>query len=407
MISKTINKALLLIFILLFFSGNPLSTFLFGKYSSIIGIFLTLIVINKEFKIDRNFLRNYRIFFLIILIIVVCQYIVLHYISLLGIFNILTKILLGAFIIWYLRESFSFYLFKVLGTLSFISLICFISINLLGLSIPNIDLGTNNISYIIHTVSSSDAIDRNAGMFWEPGAFAGVLTLCLALNLNQLTYYWHNNKLSLLSIITSLLTTQSTTGFLVGFLILIFVFLKPKHFGISVIIIPIMITLGTYVYETNDFLKNKIEFQYEKSQTLKIGDFSNSRFGSLIFDWHYIQKHPIIGNGLDKQTRYSDHLYLFWGQEGDVIGSGNSISHYWASMGLIFIIGYFVLLWKACVDNGKIFALLVSLVVVFNLFGEQWFNYPLFLGLPFLIFQNKPGYNPISKKSSPSIKSYI
>lgn len=395
-------KSCFLMLTLLFFSGNPLATFLFGKFSAFVGLLIAVIIVNKDFKIERKFLQKYRLIFIGIFIIAICQYLILPYTSLLGIVNLLLKILLGGFIIWNLKENFPIYFFKVLGVLSFISLLFFLSFNLTGNIIPSIDLGRDNMSIVIYTFSLGDGLSRNSGMFWEPGAFAGILTLCLALNLNNLSNYWYTNKFFLISIIIALLSTQSTTGYLVGFIILIFIFLKPKHFGISLVLLPLLISIGTYIYQSNEFLKDKIESQFEKSQTQNVGEFSNSRFGSLVFDWHYIQKHPFIGNGLDKQTRYSDHQYLFIGEEGDAIASGNSLSHYWASMGLFFIIGYFVLIWKATVKKGKLFALLIIFVVFLNLMGEQWFNYPLYLGLPFFMcFQDlkiKPSFSNINSK---------
>jgi O-antigen ligase len=377
-------KSYSLVFLLLFFSGNPLATFLFGKFSAIAGLLITFIILNKDLKIERKFLQKYRLVLTGILFIAFLQYLTLPVVSILAIANLLLKILLGGFIFWHLKTQFPFLLFKVLGILSIISVALFFIINIFGYSLPHISTGLEVDSYIIYNLPNVH-LTRNSGMFWEPGAFAGILTLCLALNLNNLTVYWNKNKLSLISIIIALLTTQSTTGYLVGFLILVFVFLKPRHFGISLVLLPLLISGAFFVYETNEFLKEKITYQLEKSKSQEVGDFSNTRFGSIIFDWHYIQKHPFIGNGFDERTRYSDHRYLFVGAQGDVIGSGNSFSHYWASMGIFFIIGFFILLWKAVVPQGKLYALLILAVVILNLQGEQWFNFPLYLGLIFIV----------------------
>jgi hypothetical protein len=382
--SKSNYKAYLLILTLLFFSGNPLATFLFGKFSVLVGFLFIVIILNKDFKIERKFLQKFRLAILGILFITFSQYLILPMVSTLAIANLLFKLFLGGFIIWHLKELFPFLLFRVLGYLSIISIIFFVSVNYLGNSLPHIKIAPDVNSYLIYNLPIGH-LTRNSGMFWEPGAFAGILTLGLALNLNSLQYYWNKHKILLSSIILALISSQSTTGYLVSFLILIFVFLKPRHFGISLALMPLLISGAIYVYETNDFLKEKINSQFEKSKSQEVGDFSNTRFGSIIFDWHYIQKHPFIGNGFDERTRYSDHRYLFVGAHGDVIGSGNSFSHYWASMGIFFIIGFFILLWKAVVPQGKLYALLILAVVILNLQGEQWFNFPLYLGLIFMV----------------------
>jgi hypothetical protein len=387
------QKAYLLVFTLLFFSGNPLATFLFGKFSAIAGLLITVLILNEEIKIERKFLKKYQWILLGILIIALFQYLTLPIISFLAIINLLIKVLLGGIIINYLKDYFTYFFFKTLVFLSLISLVFYLVVNIFTVSLPYISLGPEVKSYIIYGTSFEGHMSKNAGMFWEPGAHAGILTLCLGLNLKNLNFYWKHYRSQLIIIIATLLTTQSTTGYLVGFLVLLFYFYKPKNFSISLLILPFLIGIGLYLYKSTEFLKEKIESQYEKSTYQEVGDFSNTRFGSLIFDWHYIEKHPLIGNGFDERIRYQDHLYLFRGAKGDVIGSGNGFSHYFASMGVFFIIGYFVLLWRASLENGKQFALLIIFIVLLNLQGEQWFNFPLYLGLPFLIFVQKKKEN--------------
>lgn len=234
---------------------------------------------------------------------------------------------------------------------------------------------------------------RNSGMFWEPGAFAGIITLVLALNFGRIQEILKLEKFKITIVTITLLTTQSTTGYIVFFIILLFYFFKPKYLVVSVISMPIIVSSFLYVFNTNDFLSEKFISQYQKAEYQEIGEFSNSRFGSLIFDWYYIQKHPFIGNGFDIRTRYEDHQYLFDASGKDVIGSGNSFSNYFASMGFFFIFGYFFLLWKSTVQNGRLFALLIFTVVLLNIQGEQWYNFPLYLGLPFLALTSKRNLN--------------
>lgn len=384
---KENTKAYLLVFILLFFSGNPLVSFWFGKYSAFVGLFLTILIIFPKLKIDKNFIKKYRIILLGIVSITFLQFLFLPFVSILAIVNLLMKILFGAIIINYLKDMFPYYFFRVVATLSLISLILFISINILGINLPSVSIGDGVNSYIVYGTSLFGYITKNGGMFWEPGAHAGVLTLCLGLNLPKLKEYWKKYKFQLIMIILALITSQSTTGYLVGFFILLFYYIKPKNILISLITSILLFSLGGYIYENTEFLKSKIESQFEKADEQSIGDFSNTRFGSLVFDWHYITKHPFVGNGFDNSTRYADHQYLFKGTEGDVVASGNGFSNYLACMGLFFILGYFILLWKSTVKNGFYFALLIMILVFLNLQGEQWFNYSLYLGLPFLIYK--------------------
>lgn len=384
----TLNKfqSYLLVFLLLFFSGNPIASFLFGKYSALVGLVLTMIIFKSYLKFDNSFSSKIKLILFTIIIISLFQYVTLTTLSYLALGNLVLKIMMGGIIINSLKDRFPYVFFRVMAGLSLISLIGFITINLFGLNLPFIQLRQFYKSYLLYGTLPNKDFLRNVGMFWESGSYAGVLTLCLALNLKYLNYYWIRYRFQLISIIAALITTQSTTGYLVGFFILLFYFFKPKNLILTFIAISVVFFGGLFVYESNDFLKNKIENQFETSTEQRIGDFSNTRFGSLIFDWHYIAKYPFTGNGFDTSTRYADHQHLFRGVKGDAIGSGNAFSNFLASMGVIFVFGYFILLWKSATSLGRLFAMVFILVVFFNLQGEQWFNFPLYLGLPFLIF---------------------
>jgi hypothetical protein len=384
---KEKTKNYLLVLLLLFFSGNPLVSFLFGKYTPIVGLVLAIVLINKNLKIGKSYFKLIKIIVILLVIIAMLQYVQLGSVSVLGMSNLFVKFTMGGLIVHYLGGKFIPLFFKVIFHLGLISLIFFAVVNVLEITIPRITLSNVMHSYVVYTTTNMIHMYKNGGMFWEPGAYAGVLTLCLALNFNYIPYYWKKHRFKLVIIILTLITTQSTTGYIVGALILFFVLYQTKKIGVYLFILPVIMAIGLFFYESNDFLKNKIEGQFEKATEQNVGEFSNTRFGSLLFDWHYIEKHPFIGNGLKSETRYADHQHLFVGTKADVIGSGNSFSHYWASLGVFFILAYFFLLKKAIAPLGKLFIVLMISVVFFNLQGEQWFNFPLYLGLIFLNFK--------------------
>jgi len=399
------KKAVFLILILLFFSGNELGPTLFGKYSTLVGFTLTILNLKSSLIFDSYFLNKLILIVLTILIISLFQFLILSTVSVLAIGNLLLKIIMGGLIINSLNDRFPYLLFKIVAGLSVVSLIGFLAINLFGLNLPFIQTYLSTRSYLIYFTIPNDLL-RNCGMFWEPGAFAGVLTLCLVINLKYLNYYWVKYKFLLISIIVALISTRSTSGYLVGFVILIFNFYKPKDYVLTIVFIGVICSAGFFVYSTNDFLKEKIEVQLEGSSEQKKGEFSNTRFGSFIFDWHYIEKHPFVGNGFDLKTRYADHKYLFIGEKSDVIGSGNAFSNLLASMGIFFVFGYFFLLWKQIISVGKLFQMVFIVVVFLNLQSEQWFNYPLYLGLPFISFinMNQKSKTVFNKRNLPEFR---
>ena len=385
---KKTLKSYLLVLVLLFFSGNPLIYSLFGKYAPIVGFALVIIIIHRNLKIGKSYFKLIKIIAVLLVVISILQYIQFGSVSVLGMVNLLVKFAMGGLIVHYLGSKFIPIFFKVIFHLSLISLLFFVVVNVLEITIPRITLLKEMHSYVVYTTAHIVHIHKNMGMFWEPGAFAGVLTLCLALNLNNFTYYWKKHRFKLVIVILALITSQSTTGYIVGAVILFFVLYQTKKISVYLFILPVVIAIGLFFYESNDFLKNKIEKQFQLATEQNVGEFSNTRFGSLLFDWYYIEKHPFIGNGLKPETRYADHKHLFVGANGsDVIGSGNSFSHYWASLGVFFIAAYFYLLRKVTIPFSKLFSILVIIVVFLNLQGEQWFNYPLYLGLIFINFK--------------------
>jgi hypothetical protein len=187
--------------------------------------------------------------------------------------------------------------------------------------------------------------------------------------------------MKIIVIIIALLTTQSTTGYISFFIIAVYYLLFfAKSNVMRYTIIPALIVVSLMVYKNADFLQEKIKHQSEVSLNLAKDEFSNSRFGSFVFDMHYIEKHPLIGNGFSEITRYADHPYLI----GLDLGNGNGFSNYMACLGVPFMFFYLLLTFKALYKIDKRFAFLVCLIIVLTLFGEQWLRFPLYTGIVFI-----------------------
>jgi O-antigen ligase len=217
-----------------------------------------------------------------------------------------------------------FLFFNVIYYLSFIALVCFVLIDIVGFSFPTIGGTISDNYYLLYTQGLTLHSLQNQGMFWEPGAFAGILPLCLILNFNNLNFYFNHDRLKLIIVIIALLTTQSITIYISFFLIIMFYFITIKNRFLIFVFAPVLVLLSIYLYTKTDFLSSKIEDQYSSAKEQSIGELYNTRFGSIVFDWYYIKKHPSIGNGIHEKTRYEDHQYLFFGAKGeDLIASGN------------------------------------------------------------------------------------
>lgn len=365
----------ILIILLIFISGSPIlnNAFLYG----ILGLGFLLYSVLFLNMSRRRKLWVYMLFFVIIFIL---QYINLHYISILGSINLLMKLMIGATVMWITKDKFRYIYTDVLFYLSVISLFFYI-IGLLGLSIPNLFSNDPNRSSILVYNSLSQSSYRNCGPFWEPGAFACYLILVPLLFIDNLREFVISNKSKTLVLSVTLISTISTTGYICLFIIIVYYLItfSKNRFISYLIYVPIVLVMISYAFVKLDFMSEKIEEQTLSAVDLD-GEFSNTRLGSLMFDLHYIKKHPIIGNGLHERTRYADHPSL-WGQN---LGHGNAFSNYTAQMGTIAMIVYFLLLYQAFSKR-----IIVPIIVLLLFQGEQLLNYPLFLSLPFVILYIK------------------
>jgi hypothetical protein len=228
---------------------------------------------------------------------------------------------------------------------------------------------------------------RNAGIFWEPGAFAGyiiVALLMLAALRPSLTRRRHLAALCVLSL--ALVSTFSTTGY-IAFPIALLLNLDWHGVGRSAnaelsacVILPLLIVGSLYVFSQLDFLQTKVRNQITAVERQEPG-WQLYRVGTLVFDWEYISRRPITGWGLNQRTRFALHPWM----TGE--GLGNGMSDFIAKFGVIgfgtFLIG---LVRGAKHIGGKspgyILGFLTTILVVLQ--GEAFLGFPCFLGLMFL-----------------------
>lgn len=228
---------------------------------------------------------------------------------------------------------------------------------------------------------------RNDGFVWEPGAFAGYILSVLILYFDKLDELkkFHLKKIWILLI--ALITTFSTQGYIVlSFLIICYFFRFIKNKRTLILIIPILAIVFSFML-TLDFMGAKVSEQVEDTETMDVFDqkIDHGRFSSMIFDLYYIGKHPIIGNGLHRNTRYSDHLYL--SDEG-LSGFGNGFTGMIGSMGIFFMLYYLGMFFRSKLSNKDAFVIVLSIVLLLN--GEGYLNYPLFYCIPFFFIYNYP-----------------
>ena len=366
----------LFIFVLLVSSGNPE-----GRQTKFISLFFLLIIFLFYSKYLTNFFFK-KVFPVIgiITILFVVQEKTLGFTSWLGNLNLFVKIIFAALVVHINREKFNLNYFNVIYVISVLSLL------LMFFDVVGI------IKFLPHTYSEDDRFYyffyqtrpdflRNSGMFWEPGVYSNYLILAILLVLPS---FKDVNKFRFYIIVFTVLSTLSTSGYIILFILFLY---KTISFNIRNIIWAVLISASFYlIYNATPFLSDKIAEQSELALSAE-GEMNYTRLGQLLFDLHYIEKHPLIGNGMHVKTRYSDHP-VFQDEDYEV-GHGNGFSQFIVSFGLPFVILYFVLVARNVsyrISNNFRYSFFFVFMSILSLQNEPMMTYPFYWG--FLFFSD-------------------
>ncbi len=172
---------------------------------------------------------------------------------------------------------------------------------------------TAQVNSIIFTIIPMHPT-RNSGFMWEPGAFVTVLLLTYYINI-------FNRKESLLSkkniiLLVSILTAQSTMGFMslivpFGLKLKDFIMSDRIYQQLSVVIIPLILTISIIIFTKVDLLYNKIAQEFieldNEFDVIALGEKDDfvvqvSRSASVIIDMRTIKNYPLFGLGVDFRT---------------------------------------------------------------------------------------------------------
>lgn len=206
-----------------------------------------------------------------------------------------------------------------------------------------------------------NGIIRNAGLSWEPGRFAIMVLLAIYCNLLRNGIKFKNNRSALILLLT-MLSTQSTTGY-IGTLA-IYAFWGLKNFNMSYIlgITFLMIPIAYYASQLS-FMQEKIQKQldldYELEKLDESIDYVNEvkqrneyiasvgRFQAMYFEYQNIQEDPILGYGISSRNSYfSTHISSNFILTGGIL---KIFGQYGIPLGLLL---YFFL-YKSSVRIGK------------------------------------------------------
>ncbi len=406
-------KKYLPMFFMLCLSYNPIIRYR-GLSKAILVGYTVLLIIYTLFIIDVKTLKKIwgilTGLLVLIFTIVFFQQIILGFVTYPGVFSYIATMLLSLTTILFYKYHKIDFIESYIKTLAFLAAVSipFWILNQFGFYGIILGEGTKIKSMILYTsygfIPKSNVMFRNSGMFWEPGAFAGYLILALvfiALKNRKFQIGPYTKEVVIISF--GLLTTQSTTGYLIFIFILLIHSLQTYSLG-KIIILPLLVLLLSLAYLNLNFMQEKIQSQLTDTAAMDENDINAGRFGALKMDLQYIKSSPIIGNGWDVKTRYRFHPQV---KEDTKIGHGNGMSNIMAIWGIPFF-----LFWLFCVYR---FVFQVSkssftgwsslFIIILLLQGEQFLYYPMFLSFFFLPFVYQNSLN--LKNKIYLIKSFI
>jgi len=215
----------------------------------------------------------------------------------------------------------------------------------------------------------TQALSRNQGFMWEPGAFAAILLVGILINL-IFNNFSLNKKLVFMLI--ALLTTLSTMGYIGLFVLLIF-YLYNKRMKYFVISLPIILVISAIVINL-PFMRNKIIDEYNNVDN-KIYDVYNEnrskdmmslgRMASFKVDIIDMMQSPIFGLGGNTEAKTTSNSI--------VVNKTNGLSLFlvtWGLLGFVLLLYSLIRLFKILLSfnriKGVIFPVMTILILSFS-----------------------------------------
>jgi hypothetical protein len=253
---------------------------------------------------------------------------------------------------------------------------------------------TNTINIFIYNFENPyipHNVYRNAGPFWEPGAFAGYISLALIFLGLEREKYDRRFYISRFLVLTiTLLTTGSTMGYLVMPIVLSIHYRRvTKSVGgslgriaVVMLMLPLFMALLINVWNL-EFIGRKIIHQYEGAIAQRDYLWEYTRFGSMVVHWKYIKRRPIFGWGIHPKTKFA----LDPRDERRTKGAGNGFSGFIHRFGILGMITFALFAWRGFYELSReslLRSVAAILAILMSLIGEEFLLFALYPGLMFI-----------------------
>ena len=212
--------------------------------------------------------------------------------------------------------------------------------------------GYSGVLYSVQPSSMSIQFDfmppRNCGFAWEPGGFAVYLCIALFINLYLLKVN-KKNTIHFWVILVALVSTQSTTGYIIFIVILLGHYLN-KRLSIVLLLLPAIITV-IMLLSSLPFMSEKIVNLVNEAQEVDImveGSIGREtpigpqRFASFLIAFRDFCDNPILGIGGKDEERWTSKVGA---NVSTITGLGNLLAYF----GLVGFLFFTIVTWNTSV----------------------------------------------------------
>lgn len=411
--TRLIKKENFWVTLLLIFKSTQASVLAFSPLTTVLFLVILIYIFNKRrLSVDRSFL-NFSALFLVVHFIYFLDFgwvdvYLSFYIYLKFLFAYLSIKIIGFSFFENFQKivyigaliSLPLFLVQLLAYDFLFDVVGFLQKNVNALSFRNDRFA--NIFFF--TIDGYGAKLRNSGFMWEPKGFANVLILAITFNLVRNKFKIISKQIIILFI--ALLTTQSTTGFIVVFTILpLFYIVNTK--ASNKIFFALVTIISVSLISQLGFMLDKIKYELtltEEYETLidtkrdyDRTSISLGRVGSFIVDFEDFKKKPIFGYGFQKDERTQNK----WIKLVRVNGFSDLLATY-GIFGLLFYFIRYKRFYEILLGhynlNGTYILLIMTLIIYF---ASTLTAHPLWMSFLFMRPHNLKNENIINSISRP------
>lgn len=270
---------------------------------------------------------------------------------------------------------------KIIEGIAIISLICY------GIQIMNIQLVNQLADYEIldgyiiswfHTWGWTYIFNRNAGPFWEPGAFQGYLSLAILFLLKSDNLKRHYAELILLAI--TIVSTMSTTGYLIlGVLSFYFIILdsrqtiKKSRTPIAIIVKIFLIFVLAIILLQTLFTSSTVVSKFTTSN-----ESYNYRLLHITKSFTIMMEKPMFGYGIMSNSLVD--AWKIFGIPSNSVGIFAILQYFGLTIGGIYIL---LNLWAVLRVYNSLNKIVVIVVFMILHSTEALLTYPVYFSFIF------------------------